>query len=137
MCLQHPQSMFIEGSSYLYEATRRRAFFQSVTILIPTTWSRKPEYQQAKNESYDNADILVALDLHPQYQTNPYTKQYQGCGKRGVNINFVDQFFLDPNAVDIYGPRGMKRQMQYLVRKRDWGVYHELMRDSFCATNST
>ena len=51
--------MFTEGSYYMYNATRRRAFFKSVTILIPKSWTTKPEYRQASNESYNNADILI------------------------------------------------------------------------------
>lgn len=97
--------MFIEASSYLYTATKQRAFFKNVTILVPQTWSSRPEYRQAGNESFDLADIIVAPP-NPRWAPNPYTKQYQGCGKEGVHIHFEDSFLLHPDIEDYYGPLG-------------------------------
>ena len=99
------QDMFTDGSLYLYNATKKRAYFDTVTILIPKTWSSKPEYRQASNESFDIADVIVAPP-NPRWAPDPYTKQYQGCGKGGVHIHFGSEFLLDPNVEDYYGPLG-------------------------------
>ena len=98
------QQMFIDGSSYLYTATKQRAFFKNVTILIPQTWSQR-NYRQASNESFDLADLIVAPP-NPRWAPNPYTKQYQGCGKVGVHIHFMDSYLLDQEIEDFYGPLG-------------------------------
>ena len=95
--------MFIQGSLYLYNATRQRAYFHNVTIIIPKTWRPKFEYRQASNESYDLADVIVGP---PRLSPDPHTKQYQGCGKAGFHIHFWYELFLDPNTEDIYGPLG-------------------------------
>ena len=97
--------MFTDGSLYLYNATKKRTYFQKVTILIPKTWSSRPEYRQASNESFDLADVIVAPP-NPRWAPDPYTKQYQGCGKTGVHIHFWDQFLLQSDIEDEYGPLG-------------------------------
>ena len=97
--------MFTDGSQYLYTATKKRAYFHNVTILIPKTWSSKPEYRQASNESFDLADVIVAPP-NPHWAPDPYTKQYQGCGKAGVHIHFWDEFLLQSDIENYYGPLG-------------------------------
>ena len=97
--------MFIQGSTYLYHATRKRAYFHEVTILIPKTWTSRVEYRQASNQSFDLADVIIAPP-NPRWAPDPYTKQYQGCGKQGVHIHFWDKFLLDPNVELYYGQLG-------------------------------
>ena len=97
--------MFTEASPYLYKASRRRAYFVEVTILIPQTWNSRTEYHQASNQSFDLADVIVAPP-NPRWAPDPYTKQYQGCGKAGVHIHFWDKFLLEPDVELFYGPLG-------------------------------
>ena len=97
--------MFTEGSKYLYEATRNRAYFKEVTILVPKTWSSKPEYELPGGITFDNADVIVAPP-NPRRAPLQYTKQYEGCGKQGVHIHFMDAFLTDPNTELYYGPLG-------------------------------
>ncbi|XP_072023459.1 calcium-activated chloride channel regulator 1-like [Amphiura filiformis] len=109
------KKMFTEGSEYLYTATRKRSYFDEVTILIPKTWSSKPEYIQASNQSFDLADVIVAPP-NPRWAPDPYTKQYQGCGKVGVHIHFWDLFLLEPDVELFYGPLGR-------ILVHEWGHY--------------
>ena len=99
------QYMFTEGSKYLYEATRNRAYFKEVTILIPKTWTPKPEYKSPGNVTFDYADVIVAPP-NPRWAPLTYTKQYEGCGKQGVHIHFMNEFLLDPKTEYYYGPLG-------------------------------
>ena len=97
--------MFTEASPYLYQASRKKAYFDEVTILIPQTWNSRPEYRQASNQSFDLADVIVAPP-NPRWAPDPYTKQYQGCGEVGVHIHFWDRFLLEPDVELFYGPLG-------------------------------
>ena len=97
--------MFTEGSKYLYEATRKRAYFSKVTILVPKTWTPRPEYQLPGNVTFDYADVIVA-PANPRWAPLQYTKQYQGCGEQGVHIHFMDEFLLNPITEFFYGPLG-------------------------------
>ena len=36
--------MFTDASKYIYQATRRRAFFRNVTIIVPNAWTPHPQY---------------------------------------------------------------------------------------------
>lgn len=39
-----PQKMFEDGSQVLFEATRKRAFFRKVTIVVPPSWDKREDY---------------------------------------------------------------------------------------------
>ena len=97
--------MFTEASKYLYKATQKRAYFRNVTILVPKTWRSKPEYQLPGGITFDNADVIVAPP-NPRWAPLQYTKQYEGCGKQGVHIHFLEAFLTDSNAELYYGPLG-------------------------------
>ncbi|XP_022080609.1 epithelial chloride channel protein-like [Acanthaster planci] len=114
--------MFTEGSKYLYEATRKRAYFKEVTILVPKSWTPKPEYQLPGNVTFDYADVIVAPP-NPRWAPLQYTKQYQGCGKQGVHIHFMDKFLTDPNTERYYGPLG--RTLVHEWGHFRWGLFDE------------
>ena len=46
------QEIWTEASASLFLATHRRAYFKSITILVPSTWSNGT-YEQASSETYD------------------------------------------------------------------------------------
>ncbi|PIK45470.1 putative epithelial chloride channel protein-like [Apostichopus japonicus] len=58
--IEELKSMIIDASSYLYRATKNRAFFKTVTILIPQTWVDKPIYEDPKNATFQKADVIIA-----------------------------------------------------------------------------
>ena len=60
-----------KASSELYGATRQRAYFKSVTILVPQSWNLD-EAEAAVDETYDNAEFRVAPS-NPACGHNPYT----------------------------------------------------------------
>ncbi|XP_038061542.1 calcium-activated chloride channel regulator 1-like [Patiria miniata] len=114
--------MFTEGSKYLYEATRKRAYFDKVTILVPKTWTPKPEYQLPGNVTFDYADVIVAPP-NPRWAPLQYTKQYQGCGEQGIHIHFLESFLSDPNTELYYGPLG--RMLVHEWGHLRWGLFDE------------
>uniref|UniRef100_A0A8C2VEV9 Calcium-activated chloride channel N-terminal domain-containing protein n=1 Tax=Chinchilla lanigera TaxID=34839 RepID=A0A8C2VEV9_CHILA len=118
---QNIKEMLTEASTYLFYATKQRVYFKNVSILIPMTWKSKSEYLMPKQESYDQADVIVA-DPHPKYGNDPYTLQYGQCGEKGQYIHFTPSFLLTNNS-SIYGPRG--RVFVHEWAHLRWGVFDE------------
>nr|XP_039329885.1 calcium-activated chloride channel regulator family member 3-like [Saimiri boliviensis boliviensis] len=117
--------MVTEASTYLFYATKRRTYFRNVSILIPMTWKSKPEYLMPKQESYDQADVIVA-DPYLKYGDDPYTLQYGQCGEKGQYIHFTPNFLLN-NNLPIYGPRG--RVFVHKWAHLRWGILDEYNED--------
>uniref|UniRef100_F7DX63 VWFA domain-containing protein n=1 Tax=Ornithorhynchus anatinus TaxID=9258 RepID=F7DX63_ORNAN len=76
--IQNIKDMVTEASTYLFHATGKRVYFRNVSILIPLTWTQRPEYLTPRLESYDKADVIVA-DPYLKYGNDPYTLQYRPC----------------------------------------------------------
>ncbi|XP_004480964.1 calcium-activated chloride channel regulator 1-like [Dasypus novemcinctus] len=119
--IQNIKEMVNEASTYLFHATKRRVYFRNVSILIPLTWKSKPEYLMPKQESYDQADVIVA-DPYLKYGEDPYTLQYGQCGEKGQYIHFTPNFLLTNNLL-IYGPRG--RVFVHEWAHLWWGIFDE------------
>ncbi|XP_031231589.1 calcium-activated chloride channel regulator 3A-1-like isoform X1 [Mastomys coucha] len=119
------KEMVTQASTYLFEATKRRFYFRNVSILVPITWKSKTEYLTPKQESYDQADVIVA-DPYLKYGDDPYTLQYGQCGDRGQYIHFTPNFLLTDN-LRIYGPRG--RVFVHEWAHLRWGVFDEYNMD--------
>ncbi|XP_078501997.1 calcium-activated chloride channel regulator 1-like [Lissotriton helveticus] len=120
------QEMVKEASTYLFQATRRRAYLKSVKILIPLTWQPKANYARTKTESYDKADVIIA-DPYLKYGEDPYTLQYGGCGEPGKYIHFTSNFITDDSLLPMYGPRG--RVFVHEWAHLRWGVFDEYNND--------
>ncbi|XP_038061372.1 calcium-activated chloride channel regulator 1-like [Patiria miniata] len=114
--------MFTEASKYLYQATQKRAYFRNVTILIPKTWASSPEYELPGGLTFDSADVIVAPP-NPRWAPLQYTKQYEGCGRQGVHIHFMDAFLTDTNTETFYGPLG--RILVHEWGHLRWGLFDE------------
>ena len=71
------KDLMTKASGELYGATRQRAYFKSVTILVPQTWNMD-EAEAAVDENYDYAEFRVAPS-NPAYGHNPYTVQVRLC----------------------------------------------------------
>ncbi|XP_049731514.1 calcium-activated chloride channel regulator 1-like [Elephas maximus indicus] len=119
--IQNIKEMVLEASTYLFHATKQRVYFRNVSILVPMTWKTKPEYLIPKQESYDQADVIVA-DPYLKYGDDPYTLQYGQCGQKGQYIHFTPNFLLTDN-LPIYGPRG--RVFVHEWAHLRWGVFDE------------
>ncbi|XP_045403558.1 calcium-activated chloride channel regulator 1-like [Lemur catta] len=123
--IQNIKEMVTEASTYLFHATQRRAYFKNVSILIPMTWKSKSEYLMPKQESYDQADVIIA-NPYLKYGDDPYTLQYGQCGEKGQYIHFTPNFLLT-NNLPMYGPRG--RVFVHEWAHLRWGVFDEYNMD--------
>ncbi|XP_010224546.1 PREDICTED: calcium-activated chloride channel regulator 2 [Tinamus guttatus] len=115
------QEVITEASLHLFNATRGRAHFRSVKILIPPTWTEKG-YEAPKHESYDTADVIVAPPYW-KHGDDPYTLQPGACGQMGKYIHFTPNFLVNDNLMDIYGSRG--RVFVHEWAHLRWGVFDE------------
>ncbi|XP_042318342.1 calcium-activated chloride channel regulator 1-like [Sceloporus undulatus] len=120
------KAMVEEASPYLFDATKQRFYFKTVKVLIPLTWTAKPEYQRAAKESYEKADVLVA-DPFLKYGDEPYTLQYGGCGEPGRYIHFTPNFLRNDSLLRAYGSRG--RVFVHEWAHLRWGVFDEYNND--------
>nr|XP_010972959.2 calcium-activated chloride channel regulator 1 [Camelus dromedarius] len=119
--IQNIKEMVTEASTYLFHATKRRVYFRNVSILVPITWKSKSEYLTPKQESYDQADVIVA-NPNLKYGDDPYTLQYGQCGEKGQYMHFTPNFLLTDN-LPVYGPRG--RVLVHEWAHLRWGVFDE------------
>ena len=67
------KDLLTKASAELYGATRQRAFFKEVTILVPQSWSLD-DTEAAVDETFEDAEFRVAPS-NPAYGHNPYTIQ--------------------------------------------------------------
>lgn len=78
------QLLLRDASKVLYSALDQRAFFKSVTIVVPSSW-RDSKCQTIirpprGGTPYRNADIHIS-QRHPVFNEEPYTQQSGGCGQ--------------------------------------------------------
>ncbi|XP_071846823.1 calcium-activated chloride channel regulator 1-like [Apostichopus japonicus] len=123
------KEMFINGSAYLYNATKKRAFFKEVTILIPKTWSDSPTYTAPGNATFEGADIIVAA-YNPRFSPDgangaiPYTKQFAGCGEQSLYIHMTSSFLsYADNLYSVVGDYG--RVLVHEWGHYRWGLFNE------------
>lgn len=119
--IERIKDMVTSASTYLFEATEKRFFFKSISILIPETWKENPQYKRPKHESYKHADVLVTLPALPG-RDEPYTKQFRGCEGKGEHIHFTPDFVLGKKQNE-YGPTG--RLFVHEWAHLRWGVFDE------------
>nr|XP_055052013.1 calcium-activated chloride channel regulator 4A-like [Misgurnus anguillicaudatus] len=117
--------MFTEGSLYLFEAMEKKVYFRNVTILVPPHWNSK-NYTKARTESYEKAGIRIDKK-NPVHGDDPYTNQYEDCGKESQYIHFTPDFILNDGLIQIYGSRGKVFLHEWAHLR--WGVYDEYNKD--------
>ncbi|XP_055522317.1 calcium-activated chloride channel regulator 1-like [Leucoraja erinacea] len=115
------KDMVTSASFFLYNATKQRAYFRDVKILIPITWTLKGN-ERPTRQSYEKADVIIA-DSHVKFGDDPYTLQYGRCGERGRYIHFTPNFMLNDGVIDVYGSRD--RVFVHEWAHLQWGVFDE------------
>jgi hypothetical protein len=91
----------------MFEATRYRAYFRKVTILVPTTWKKKPEYESPSNDDiFKNAAVRIDKQ-NPKVGHTPYALSYAQCGRQAKYIHLTPKFVTDVTfAESTYGKYG-------------------------------
>lgn len=49
--------MLEEASTYLFGATRQRFYFKTFKVIVPLTWTSKPEYKRVTIETYEKVRV--------------------------------------------------------------------------------
>ncbi|XP_064643729.1 calcium-activated chloride channel regulator 1-like isoform X2 [Lineus longissimus] len=122
--IERIKAIFTEGSSNMFRATRYRAYFRSITILVPATWMRKPEYEAPSNdETFTKAAIRVD-QRNPKKGDVPYTMQYALCGEQAKYIHLTRRFLTDVEfATKKFGPPG--KTLVHEWGHFRWGLFDE------------
>ena len=80
--------LMTEASRELLIATRNRAYFKQIKILLPKTWTNTDFDQTLEGEFFEDAEIRVDRP-NPVYSDAPYTLRGSGCGEQGSYIHFT------------------------------------------------
>nr|XP_039272201.1 calcium-activated chloride channel regulator 1-like [Styela clava] len=119
------KNMMTDASADLFTATKKRAYFREITILVPSNWT-SGKYAVSNKEAYKYADIRIAPP-HPQLQHNPYALTYVPCGEMGGKdqyIHLTPEYMTNPKYLSSYGPRGK-------VVVHEWGHYRWGVKDEY------
>ncbi|CAL4125354.1 unnamed protein product [Meganyctiphanes norvegica] len=95
------------ASSSLFLATRGRANFRSIRVLVPSAWTSSScpaltEVRLATVEDWATADLRVTHGRHPVHGMRPWTLQTQGCAKPGDYISMGHELLLQ-NTTEAVG----------------------------------
>lgn len=98
------QEVLRAASSVVFSATRGRANFRSVTVLVPPSWSPAAcpllsTLHNATGENWDNADLRVTQERHPHHGPRPWTLHTRGCGQSGDYISLGQELLLQNNSL--------------------------------------
>nr|XP_045596240.1 calcium-activated chloride channel regulator 1-like [Procambarus clarkii] len=117
------KTMMRNASKHLFQATRRRAFFRQVKVVIPQTWSNTAYDEAATNENFMDSDIRLDYP-HPLYKHQMYTEQPGECGEPGEYIHLTPEYLTVDKYSKWFGSPG-KTLVTEWARLR-WGVFDEV-----------
>ncbi|XP_070557788.1 calcium-activated chloride channel regulator 1-like [Ptychodera flava] len=127
--LENLQEILTGASGALYRATKQRAFFKEITILLPNTWSNDLVNVEATSEIFDAANAIVTKHENVGRET-PYTNQFGSCGEEAEYIHLTDKFILDKQwTVDTYGDPA--KVIVHEWGHLRWGLFNEYATNSF------
>jgi len=75
-----------EASQFLHQALDGRAYWRSVTVLLPDSWTSHCVARSAVGSSGERADISIGVP-HPVFGNAPWTQQSRGCAQPGDMIH--------------------------------------------------
>ncbi|XP_071484713.1 calcium-activated chloride channel regulator 1-like [Diadema antillarum] len=114
--IEHIKDTFTTGSEILFNATDRRLSWGEIQILVPITWSRKPDvYETATYQSFGSANIRVVEGA----ARNPSITNHAGCGVQGLDMTLTSGYLLQ--NVDECSGKAMVREWGRLR----WSLFPE------------
>lgn len=113
------QAAFTSGSKSLHEALSGKAYFRSVTVMLPQNW---PDHcvghlRGIVSSQGETPDVLVGLP-HPVHGDALWTQQSQGCGRPGDAIYSSYRLFQEP--------RELGKELTKQWAKYRYGVFDEV-----------
>ncbi|XP_064416831.1 calcium-activated chloride channel regulator 1-like [Latimeria chalumnae] len=117
--------MVTDASPYLFRATRNRAFYRDVKILLPKNWTSNPElYKKAERERFAKAHVQIDVPSPTDHvKDNPYVLTKAQCGEQGNFIHFTPDYLLKEEISSPHGPKG--RVFVHEWSHFRWGVFDE------------
>ena len=67
------KEILTQASKRIYNGTQNRAYFRTVSVLLPTTWTYNSIYEDPGKECYGNADVVVK-ESNKKYGHAPFAK---------------------------------------------------------------
>ncbi|XP_033755021.1 calcium-activated chloride channel regulator 1-like [Pecten maximus] len=114
---------FTRASKVLYIATRQRAYFKDIKILVPPTWPDDPSYQiAAVDQTLYKSDIIITSS-NINKRSVPQTRTYGGCGNPGIHIQFTTDFLFKDRYPPYYSHSDKFIVHQWATFR--WGVFQE------------
>jgi len=113
------QAAFTGGSKSLHEALGGKAYFRSVTVMLPLNWPDTcvGHLRGVVASQGDVPDVHVGLP-HPVHGDALWTQQSQGCGRPGDAIHVSHRLFQEP--------RDLGKQLTRQWAKYRYGVFDEI-----------
>ncbi|XP_070559929.1 calcium-activated chloride channel regulator 1-like [Ptychodera flava] len=121
--LDNLKEMLTDASSLLYQATKQRAYFKDITILIPRTWSDNITNVLATTEIFDTANVIVDAQ-NDRWGDNPYSNQFGPCGKGAEFTHLTERFILDKDWT-LYTYGDPARVIVHEWGHLRWGLFDE------------
>ncbi|XP_077985711.1 calcium-activated chloride channel regulator family member 3-like [Glandiceps talaboti] len=115
------KSIFTNASSILHTATDNRAYFRHITILVPSSWNNRPEYEVATFESFETANIIITNKGFSA--SRPSVKHFQECGRPGLYMHLPLAFLTNPNTPCKQGP--LDKVIVHEWGHLRWGLFDE------------
>ncbi|XP_041461825.1 calcium-activated chloride channel regulator family member 3-like [Lytechinus variegatus] len=107
------KTMFTSASQRLYQASKKHVYWEHIKILVPNTWSIQSQYQSARTETLQSANIIV----HEFEDDEPFVDNVAGCGKEGSLMHMTPKYIIDEEyREDKFGNTDR-------VLVRSWGYY--------------
>lgn len=116
------KDVMTKASQYLYKATRQRAYFKEIKILLPSSWSSDPTYQTPTTETLSMADVIVTDPIRGK-RSVPVTRSYDGCGKQGIHVLLTKEFLTLPRVEPYFNDPG--KYFVHAFAQFRWGVFQE------------
>ncbi|XP_070558064.1 calcium-activated chloride channel regulator 1-like [Ptychodera flava] len=122
------QEIFTNASRILHRATKKRAFFKDITILLPETWGDSLTSESATSETFDTANIIVDKP-NSVWGDNPYANQLGSCGEEAEYIHLTANFLADKDwAWKTFGDPAR-------VLVHEWGHYRWGLFDEYSTSD--
>ena len=93
--------MFIENTNEFFIISKmvflycsNRAYFSSISILLPSSWSDSQQYGPSTGELYENSHFRILND-YPRYDTPSVFRPSTVCGETGGYGLFSPAHFTD------------------------------------------
>ncbi|XP_038047849.1 calcium-activated chloride channel regulator 3A-1-like [Patiria miniata] len=116
--------VFTEASKFLFQATKQRAYFKDIHILVPESWEDSTEYSSVEWQRFDQSDVIVDFSSDGQTNNNrPYTNKATPCGEPGQYIHLTPDYILSQSTAQPFGPYDKTLTHEWAHYR--WGVFDE------------